>query len=220
MPISRNQSAPCSTMSGMFASVSTLSTRAGGSSRHRPWPADADRRSGVAVLQPSAIGRCHSRERLTTLDHLEERGLLAEQVGARTENELDVEIVEPSGLAHLCHGRGEAIDLATERRLDADADLVGLHRDGSDDRALEHPVGVGAQQSAILEGSGFAFGGVDDDGDHIADGREAATVFHLVPVGKPAPPRPRKPDEHSSSMISSGGACRARRAAIPPPMSM
>ena len=43
-----------------------------------------------------------------------------------------------------------------------------LHCDGSDDRALEHPVGVGAQQGAIFEGSGFAFGGVDDDGDHVA----------------------------------------------------
>ena len=43
---------------------------------------------------------------------------------------------------------------------------------------------------------------------------EAAANFHLAPVGKPAPPRPRRPEARISSMISSGFiVVRALRAA-------
>jgi hypothetical protein len=35
-------------------------------------------------------------------------------------------------------------------------------------------------------------------------GRVWATVRHLMPVGNPAPPRPRKPEFTTSSTIASG----------------
>ena len=38
----------------------------------------------------------------------------------------------------------------------------------------------------------------------------AATVFHLMPVGNPAPPRPRRPDWVTASTIAAGLIARAR----------
>ena len=49
----------------------------------------------------------------------------------------------------------------------------------------------------------IAFVGVADDVFAVAPWRPA-TVFHLMPVGNPAPPRPRRPDWVTSSMMTPG----------------
>ena len=36
---------------------------------------------------------------------------------------------------------------------------------------------------------------------------QSATVFHLMPVGKPAPPRPRRPEAAISATVASGPIC-------------
>ena len=45
----------------------------------------------------------------------------------------------------------------------------------------------------------------------------SATLRHLRPVGKPAPPRPRSPDASISSMIASRSTARAFSSPCPPP---
>jgi len=45
----------------------------------------------------------------------------------------------------------------------------------------------------------------------------ARTVCHLMPAGKAAPPRPRRPDSVTARTISAGAMARARRRPSPPP---
>src|SRR6476659_4726351 len=47
--------------------------------------------------------------------------------------------------------------------------------------------------------------------------RLAATVRHFVPVGNPAPPRPRNPDASIVSMTASAPTDVAASSALPPP---
>ena len=46
----------------------------------------------------------------------------------------------------------------------------------------------------------------------------AATVRHFVPVGNPAPPRPRSPEASSSSIVAAGPSLAAAARPSPPPI--
>ena len=63
-------------------------------------------------------------------------------------------------------------------------------------------MGVDVHQDPVLEGAGLHFIGI---GHHVAGKRGSAGIkAHLRPVGKPAPPRPRRPESSTNCRTSSG----------------
>jgi hypothetical protein len=69
--------------------------------------------------------------------------------------------------------------------------------EAGDGHALDQQERIAFHQHAVGEGAAVALVGVADD---VLLRRPAAssTVFHLMPVGKPAPPRPRRPESVTS----------------------
>src|SRR5437588_4827351 len=55
---------------------------------------------------------------------------------------------------------------------------------------------------------------------YLMDAGSLRSDAHLIPVGKPAPPRPRRPERLTMSIVSSGGIARAIWRASPPPRAM
>ena len=73
--------------------------------------------------------------------------------------------------------------------------------------------GIALHDHAVGKGAAVALVGVADD-VFLRRPAPSATVSHLMPVGKPAPPRPRRPEVFTSSTISIG--CMRRRASRGP----
>ena len=98
---------------------------------------------------------------------------------------------------------------------DVDHSRGRADREAGDRHAFDQHVRVALHRHAVGEGAGVAFVGVADD-VLLRGAGAAATVFHLMPAGKAAPPRPRRP-ESSTSATTAAGAMRerARRPAQP-----
>ena len=76
---------------------------------------------------------------------------------------------------------------------DVDVALGRADRDAGDRHAFDQHEGIAFHDHAVGEGAAVALVGVADDVFPVGAG-VSRTVFHLMPVGKPAPPRPRRPD--------------------------
>ena len=98
---------------------------------------------------------------------------------------------------------GEALD--GQRVLVADVGIALARADGirADDHPLDDAVRIAFQHGAIHVRAGVAFVAVADDDTCSAPAASRATC-HLRPVGKPPPPRPRRPERVTSSITCCG----------------
>ena len=223
VPTARNHVRPLARRcAGTLASVSTLLTRVGGASVA---PSGSARSVPARAVVSSPTASCPARYGGATRgnggrpsDDLEQGGLLAERGSG------------PSRRTHRARSPGPSrrpasaaigcLDAALARRWTRTSGRrrCPVRADGvrGDQRAFEHAVRVAPQEGAVLERARLALGAVDHDGGRLVP-PSPATVRHLVPVGKPAPPRPRSPDASTVSMTASGSTCRAASRPRPPP---
>ena len=113
--------------------------------------------------QALAIRRGSAREWLTSFDHLEQCGLLAEQVLARSDRDANVDITQPSGVGCFGDGVRHASPFTRERSLQRDDNVASVYRRRGDQGALQYAVRIASEQHPILERARFAFGTVHDD---------------------------------------------------------
>jgi hypothetical protein len=157
-------------------------------------------------------GERRPRTRLTALalDGGHESRLLAAHEGTRALGDVDVEAevgaqdvlaqqaVVAAGLD------GDAEPLQSQRILGSTVDVAFIGPDGAcpDHHALEHRVGNALQDAPVHQRTRVTLIGVAED--VLLDAHGLGAELPLEPVGKPAPPRPRKPLFLISSTICSG----------------
>jgi hypothetical protein len=134
-----------------------------------------------------------------SLDHLEHRLLLAEQVLVRSGDDVDGALGADAGGLHLLYRARDTGDLAFEACLEADERLFGVDCEGGDDDALDELVRVGAQQCTVLERARLAFGPV---GHGVA--RAGPTVGDRAPLDRSGEPRSAAPTQSSSADLADG----------------
>ena len=119
--------------------------RLAGRARHLDVGGGAGARRGVGLpledlVDASPVGRGDAGERRSAVDHLEQRGLLAEQVLLGSGDQRDGHGVGPARGVDLGDGGPQPLGLGRERRLGGDDHRVGADGVGRDQRALEHAV--------------------------------------------------------------------------------
>ena len=128
----------------------------------------------------ASVRRGDAGERRPAVHDLEQRRLLAEEVLVGPGRHGHVDIPQHAGVAHLGDGRLDPGPLDRARGLERHHDVAPGHGVGGDERALDHRVGVGAQDGPVLERTGLALGAVHHDAGREV-GRQVAR--HRAPLG-------------------------------------
>ncbi len=180
-----------------------------------------DRGAGVQAGD-GGEGGLEPRLAPSPLEGVQEGGLLAADVGAgtRVHGDVEVEAGAQDVLAEVARRVG-LLDRAHEAAVDVhdlaaqvDEGVVAADGEGGDRDALDEEVRGRHEQWDVLAGTRLGLVGVDDEvaGAAVRRGRKP----HFMPVGKPAPPRPRRPESFIDWTRSVGSVCSAcRRAAYP-----
>ena len=111
----------------------------------------------------------------------------------------------------------EHLPLALVLAADVDEDVLRLDPPRRDQAALEEPERDAQHDLAVLERPGLGLVGVDDEVVRARFCSGLGRSSTCARWGRTAPPRPRRLEALSSSMISSGVIPRARRAPRAPP---
>ena len=98
---------------------------------------------------------------------------------------------------------------------DIDPALARPHGDAGDGHALDQAEGIAFHQHAVGIGPAVALIGIADD--VFLRGLDAEAVFHLMPAGNPAPPRPRRPERVTCSTMAAGSRLKACFSPAKPP---
>ena len=102
-------------------------------------------------------------ERIVALDDFEERLLLTEEILVGTTRDRDVEVAEHTGTRQLACRAFDRIELALERRLHADVDVVRVDGERRDRGTGDDLIRIATHDRAVLERSGFSLRTVHDD---------------------------------------------------------
>ena len=197
----RNHSRPSAMMPGTLASVSTLSTGAGVSScGSTPRGTAARRRGRDGGHRPPPAGRSPRREVLVGPAH-----------------DIDGDVRGDAGRHHLGDRRAQPLDLGRERSLDRHDHARAVIAYAATSAPSSTRYGLRRIFPRSLNVPGSPSAALTTTVTGAVPAAFAATVRHLSPVGKPAPPRPRRPAAATKADDVAGANCAAVASARPPP---
>ncbi len=104
-----------------------------------------------------------SRQAALALDAFQHPGFLAADIGARAAAQVQLDIAVQARVLDLCDLGQQNLAAGGVFVAQVDVDGFGLDRPGGEQGAFDHPVGIGLQAVAVLEGARLAFVAVDGD---------------------------------------------------------
>ena len=146
----------------------------------------------------SGEGRLQGGLTTLTFHRVDQSGLLTADKCTGTVTDLDIEVkvstenllAEQTIFTSLLDGNLQAVNSERILSTDVNQTLVGVDAVTADGHRLNHRVGVTLHDGTVHECTGVAL--------------VPRAKPHFIPMGKPAPPRPRRPEALMISITSSG----------------
>jgi hypothetical protein len=157
-----------------------------------------------------------------TFEALEHRGLLAADVGTGTDPHLDIEgrarsrgrpcpaIPQPGPRRSPCASRRLRADTPTGRRRSPRSRRPPRRQIAMPSSSAKGSPSMSIRSAKVPESPSSALAQTN-----FRPGSAPATVRHFTPVGKPAPPRPRRPDD--DDLLDDRGGCHRQGPSQPDP---